>query len=67
LKEVLEPVPKNLTLDAEEAEVLLSKSEAAKSQAEEISSAVKALSDINPTAAGSEHKDKGEYEAMVDI
>jgi hypothetical protein len=65
LKEVLEPVSKKLTLEAEEAHVLRSKSEAAKSQAEAISSTVKALSDLTAIAAGSEHGDKGEYEDMI--
>jgi hypothetical protein len=65
LKEVLEPVSKKLTLEAEEADVLRSKSEAAKSQAEAISSTVKALSDLTAMAAGSEHGDKGEYEDMI--
>jgi hypothetical protein len=54
-----------LTLEAEEADVLRSKSEAAKSQAEAISSTVKALSDLTAMAAGSEHGDKGEYEDMI--
>jgi hypothetical protein len=45
LKEVLEPVSKKLMLEAEEAEVLRSKSEAAKSQVKAISSTVKAISD----------------------
>jgi hypothetical protein len=66
LKEVLEPVSKKLMLEAEEAEVLRSKSEAAKSQAEAISSTVKAISDLTAMAAGSEHGDKGEYEDMIE-